>query len=121
MKTTEYKHTPDMGEISGFGNGYEATCQDMLNAGVHWLNEHPNADPKFLGYTNVTGICLEDNQDAKNLTKAVIDGAGEYGATGAMHHHVIARVLKIKEKGWEWYCAELRKHHAEEANSVPSA
>jgi hypothetical protein len=26
-----------MGQISGFGGGYEAACQDMLNAGVNWL------------------------------------------------------------------------------------
>lgn len=41
---TEFKHTDDMGEISGFGGGYEAACQNMLSAGVKWLNEHQNAD-----------------------------------------------------------------------------
>ena len=36
----EYRHTEDMGEISGFGGGYEKLCQDMLNAGVRILNRH---------------------------------------------------------------------------------
>ena len=30
----KYQYTDDMGEISGFGEGYEATCRAMVVAGL---------------------------------------------------------------------------------------
>lgn len=100
-----------MGEISGFGNGYESCCQDMLEAGVNHLNEHPDSDPHYKGFKGIYGVILEDNPDAKALTKAVIDAA-KGDATGIMHQAVISRLLQIKKHGWDWYCLECRKHEA---------
>jgi hypothetical protein len=95
-------HTDEMGEISGFGGGYEECCREMLQAGVKWLDEHPQADPKFRAYSGVYGLVMEDNPDGKQLTGVVIKAAkGE--ATGAMHHAVIARLIFIKKAGWEEY------------------
>lgn len=109
-----YRHTPDMGEISGFGGGYEECCQDMLEAGVKWLDEHPDADIVVLENPNITGFIWEGTPDTEELTKAVIAAAkGE--ATGAMHHTVMARLAFIKKRGWDTYCDELRKAPPEDA------
>jgi hypothetical protein len=100
----------DMGEISGFGGGYEDCCRAMLAAGLKWLDEHPTADPRFHGYKNVYGLCMEDNEDAKSLSRAICDcePAREEGATGAMHQAVVSHVMFIKAKGWESYVEQMR-------------
>lgn len=105
---SEFRHTPDMGEISGFGNGYEACCQDMLEAGVKWLQAHTDPDLKAHGFEGVTGIFIADSDDAKALERVILDAAkGE--ATGAMHHVVMQRLFFIAKNGWDKYCEELRK------------
>lgn len=103
-----YRHTPDMGEISGFGGGYEDCCQDMLEAGMLWLEQHSGADLKMSTYNNVFGILNTESDDAKELEKAVLAAAkGE--ATGAMHHAVMSRLGWIAANSWNAYCEELRK------------
>lgn len=98
-----------MGEISGFGGQYEAVCRAMLKAGVKWIDENPNADPRFQGYEGVYGILLENNDDAKSLSKAVVDASGG-DCTGAMHQAVISHVFAIKRRGWEYYVDKMREH-----------
>ena len=102
-----YTFTDDMGEISGFGGGYEQTCRNMLAAGLEWWDANPKADPRFQGYEGVYGILGEDNDDAKALTKAVIDASGG-DATGAMHQATISHVFFVRKNGWEKYCEEMR-------------
>lgn len=110
---TTYRHTPDMGEISGFGGGYEGCCQDMLEAGVRWVLEHLDETPEFKGFENVYGILMEDNSAAKALTEAIIAAAkGE--ATGAMHQAVTMRCLAVKKLGWDEYCRQCREHETKE-------
>lgn len=104
--TAKYLFTPTMGEISGFGGGYEQTCRNMLAAGMEWLDAHPEADPKFSGYQGVYGIVTEDNDDAKALSKAVVDGSGG-DCTGAMHQAVVSHCLFIRKQGWDAYCAQM--------------
>lgn len=103
-----YRHTPEMGEISGFGGGYEALCQDMLEAGVKWLVKHPQ-NHKLEGQTikNVYGIFDATSDDAKALEAAVL-AAGD-GCTGAMHHAVMSRLFWIAKHYWAAYCAEVSK------------
>ena len=108
----EYKHTPDMGEISGFGGEYEAACQQMLHQGVCWLLAHPGADPKFHSLQNVYGSVSSDNEDAKQLMAAVLEGLD--GVSGAMFHAVIGRLMFVASKGWDAYSATLREHEARE-------
>lgn len=104
----------DMGEISGFGGGYEDCCRAMLAAGLKWLAEHPGADPRFSGFKNVYGLCMEDNEDAKALSKAVCQPGEEGGgATGAMHQAVVSHLMYIKAKGWEAYVEQLRARERE--------
>lgn len=98
----------DMGEISGFGGGYEQCCRDMVLAGIAWMDAHPDSDPKFHGFRDVYGVILEDNEDARGLAEAVIAAAkGE--ATGAQHHACIGHVLAYRRLGWDRYCARLRE------------
>ena len=104
-----YEFTPDMGEISGFGGGYEQACRDMLKAGMEWCDEHPEADPKFHGFKNVYGIVMEDNDDAKALSKAIVAGAGN-DCTGAMHQAVLSSVFFIRKNGWGKYVENMSKH-----------
>jgi hypothetical protein len=95
-----------MQEISGFGGGYEQTCRNMLIAAVEWLDAHPNADPQFHGYKNIYGVIHEDNDDAKALSKVVVDASGN-DCTGAQHQAVISSAMFIKANGWEKYKAEM--------------
>ena len=101
-----YSFTPDMGEISGFGGGYEQTCRNMLIAAVERLDAHPEADPQFHGFKGIYGVIQEDNEDAKALSKIVV-GASGGDCTGAMHQAVISSALYIKKNGWEKYKAEM--------------
>src|SRR3990172_9009853 len=57
----KYIFTPAMGEISGFGGGYEKTCRTMIDMGLRWCDANPEADPKFRGMTGVYGIITEEN------------------------------------------------------------
>ena len=106
MDKKKYEFTKEMQEISGFGGGYEQTCRNMLKAGLEWLDENPKADPKFHGYKSIYGIIKEDNEDAKALTKAVID-ASDHEATGAMHQAVIMKILWIRKNGWKKFVKEM--------------
>lgn len=100
-----------MGEISGFGGGYEKTCQDMLENGVKWLVENAEKrDLKAHGYQNVYGIMVADSEDAEALEKAMMSGIDD--CTGAMHQAVLSRLFWIATNGWEAYCAETSKPEA---------
>ena len=110
----KYEFTDDMAEISGFGGGYEDCCRAMVVAGLEWLDEHPTAEPKYHGWKGVYGVIDEDNEDAKQLTKAVLDAAEKRGgSTGAMHQATIGHILWIRKNGWENYVKETRSSRDE--------
>ena len=111
---SKYQYTDDMGELSGFGGGYEEACRKMVVTGLEWLDAHPKADPQFHGYENIYGVIIEENDDAKQLSKAVVDATGG-DCTGAMHQCTISHILWIHKNGWETYCAKRREAHAKEA------
>lgn len=116
QRPTRYVFTEDMGEISGFGGGYEQTCRNMLAAGMEWLDAHPAADPQFKGFQGVYGLISEENEDAEALSAAIV--AGAHGdCTGAMHQAVTSHCLFIRKNGWEAYCQKMRSREAEEAQS----
>lgn len=106
----KYSWRDGMGEISGFGGGYEEACRTMLRAGLRWLDAHQDADPKFSGYVGVFGIVDESNEDAKALSKAVMDAVPD--CSGAMHHGVVKACLYVRKNGWDAYCAALSKRGA---------
>lgn len=103
---SKYDFTPEMGEISGFGGGYEATCRAMLAAGMEWLDAHPDADPQFHGYKGICGIISEDNDDAEALSQAVVDGSGG-DCTRAMHQAAVSACLFIRKNGWDEYVRRM--------------
>ena len=112
-RETPYVFTADMGEISGFGGGYEQTCRNMLAAGLEWLDAHPFSVPQFQGIRGVYGIISEDNPDAEQLSAAVV-AAANGDCTGAMHQAVISHCLYVRKFGWDAYCAEMRKRDQDE-------
>lgn len=115
---SKYQFVENMAEISGFGGGYEQGCRDMVVAGLEWLDERPGADPQFHGYKNVYGIIMEDNQDAKDLTAAMIAVCD--GCTGAMHQATVSHVLWIRKHGWEKYVQDSVKRYSEEEDKAPA-
>ena len=109
----KYEFTKEMGEISGFGGGYEQTCRYMLKAGLEWFDKNPKADPKFKGFKNIYGLIMEDNADAKALSKAVTDATDD--CTGAMHQAVISSIFYIKKNGWDKYVKEMSRSEVKHA------
>ena len=108
MTDITYRHSEVMGEISGFGGGYEKCCQDMLEAGCKWLAAHPAATLEGRTLKNIYGIFEADSQDAKDLEEVILSAAdGE--ATGAMHQAVMSRLFWIAKNGWDKYVEELSK------------
>ena len=103
-----YEFNSNMGEISGMGGSYEQACRNMLKAGLEWFDKNPDAEPNFRGYKDVYGIIMEDNDDARALSKAVIE-ASDNEATGAMYQAVITSILWIKKNGWEKYVEKMSK------------
>lgn len=100
-----YEYTKEMREISGFGGSYEAACRAMVVAGLEWLDERAEADPKFSTYENIFGIIKSENDDAKAL-REVMSKAANDDPTGAMMQATIGHVLWIKKNGWDKYCKD---------------
>jgi hypothetical protein len=120
--------TKDMGEISGFGGGYEAVCRAMTLAGIAWIDANPTADPHFHGYKGIYGVLSEDNDDAKKLVEAMMDAPvmldGKQiqahvkdDCTGAMHHASCQHVMAYKRLGWDEYCKQLREREIEDQSA----
>ena len=64
-----------MGEISGFGGGYEAVCRALVLAGLAWVDENPEAQLEAHSFENIYGIVVADNDNAKTLEKAMLDAS----------------------------------------------
>lgn len=104
--TPGFEWTEDMADVSGFGGGYERACRQMISQGCVWWAEHPDADPQFRGFENVYGICVEDNEDAKALGKAL---CGDIDPSGAMHQAAVAHIFHWRKLGsWLAYQNSLR-------------
>jgi len=112
---TQYRHTPDMGEISGFGGGYEAVCQDMLSAGVNWMMEKKlsGGDLKAHTFAGIYGLIEPDNDNARELEKVLAEAA-HGDCTGAMMQALMERCIWISKHSWDEYCVEMRKAEAAE-------
>jgi len=97
----KYAWIDGMGEISGFGGGYESACRDMLYAGLAWLETKPGADLQASIYRNVYGILNADSEDAKALEKALMQACPD--CSGAMHQATMSAVMFIAKNGWAKY------------------
>lgn len=87
-------------DISGFGRGYELACQLILAQALDYIKAHPNLDPQFHEYENVTGVLSEDNADAKALSQAALFEVPG-GPSGAMHQFSLGHALYIRKHGRE--------------------
>ena len=111
----KYRHTPEMGEISGFGGGYEENCQKMLNGGMLWLDGHKEPDLKGHTYKNIFGIFDADSDDAKELERVVIAATDD--CTGAMIQSVMQRLFWIAHNGgWEAYVEHMIQYQKDKGN-----
>lgn len=96
-----------MGEISGFGGAYEDACRQMLKDGLEYLDANPDCHPRFQGFEGVYGLLMDDNDDAKALTKAMMKTVTD--PSGAMHQAVCMALLGIRKHGWPFYVGKMRK------------
>ena len=103
----KYQWEPGMGEISGFGGGYESACRDMLYAGLAWLDKHPGADLKATTYRNIYGIMNAESDDAKALDKVLCQACP--GCSGAMHQATMSACMYIARHGWRQYADAMSK------------
>ncbi|MDP2364361.1 MAG: hypothetical protein Q8M94_11420 [Ignavibacteria bacterium] len=101
-----YIFNKDMGEISGLGGPYEECCRAMLKSGLEWWDTFPDANPEYYGFKNVYGICVCNNNDARDLDRAIHMGAN-WDMTGAMHQAVVNTILWIHKNGWDAYVKEM--------------
>lgn len=92
----KYPWTAEMGEISGFGGGYETACRDMVYVGLAWIDTHPGAD--LSAYTT---------KDAKELEKAILDA--EPGCSGAMVGAAMLSLAFIALNGWDAFVEQMKK------------
>ncbi len=106
--TLTYKFTPRMGQISGFGGSYEMTCRRMLNAGLVWLDDNPNANLVFKSNANVIGVVIDETEDDKELSDIIIKASGD-DCTGAMHQAVISRIMWIRNYSWKNYVEKMKE------------
>ena len=90
-------------DISGFGGGYEATCQQMLLNGLAFLKEHPDVELAYKVYQNIYGIASPQTSAAFEMDKAITSGIED--ATGAMHQAVVGHLLYIHGHGYESWLA----------------
>lgn len=106
--------TQDTFSISGFGGGYEDTCQQMLWRGVAYLAE-VKPDPAMWDgakeYQNVYGLMVTDGEELKALEAAMMPPGTD--ATGAMHQAVMGHLRFIHLNGVEKWREHLAPHRTE--------
>jgi hypothetical protein len=107
-----YQYTDECDEISGFGNGYEDACRDMVIAGMKWFDENKDANPKYHGFENFFGLVIEDNEEAEKLTQCMNDAANGQ-ATGAMMQACLSHVKYAKQHGWPKYIEMMETKNVE--------
>lgn len=107
---SKYSYTDKCTEVSGLGGIYEEACKKMVISGVEWFDNNKNADPKFHGFEGVFGLVIEDNDQAKELTRHMNKSINEE-ATGAMMQACLNHVMFVKQNGWEKYIEEMEKNN----------
>jgi hypothetical protein len=96
-----YEFTDDMRQISGFGGAYERRCRAMVQAGLEWYAENPDAQPAF------DELLEPMNADARGLLATLSAAAPD--CTGLMLGGALAHIRRARELGWDAYCALSRE------------
>lgn len=110
----KYPWTPDMGEISGFGGGYEETCRNMLYGALAHLDEHcATPEEKTQAVTSfVEQIHSSFPTQEHPLENAIMDACKD-DCTGAMHGAVVSHLLYIIKNGWDKWSSKMIEHNKE--------
>ena len=119
MSEKVYRHTAEMGEISGFGGGYEKCCQDMLEAGVKWLEADESRKRDLVRVTTV----YNDPYNSKivgELKKVILSVDSAPMASVFMCYTVMTRLVYIAANGWDKYVEHLIAHRVFMCNTVMS-
>ncbi len=107
-ENVKYQFTDEMGEISGFGGGYEQACRKMIIAGLEWCDKHPNADLKYKEFKNVTGLTFDESPDMLLMQEAMVAIVNN-DCTGAMMQAVMNHIMFIRTNGWNKYVEEMKQ------------
>lgn len=104
-------------DLTGFGGGYEATCQRMVWNGVRFLMANRmELVPTYKEFKNVYGIAIPEGQDAEDLDKAIMAGIDD--ATGAMHQCAVGHIRYIAKNGYQkWF--DMMKEEREKEDAEP--
>lgn len=119
----DYKHTPDMGEISGYskqdaiGAEYEEVCQQMLQLGCEYINAHPDEEVAYGDLDGVIGFYKPNNDFTQQMmdhivTTVVVERGPEKEPSSVMCHMVLKRCMVVAAVGWDEYarlCREVEK------------
>lgn len=95
-------------DISGFGGGYESTCQKMIWQAVKYLVENKPKDLTSKQSKSITGVCINEGKDGEAFDEAMMNGID--GATGAMHQYATNHARFIYEKGYDKWFEKMAKH-----------
>lgn len=95
----KYPWTDAMGEISGFGGGYEIACRDMVYAGLAWLQAKPGAD-----------LSLTTTEDVRALEKATLAVCPD--CSGMMSGAAMIVIAFIAKNGWDEFVRRMAKRAA---------
>lgn len=97
-ENSKYQFTAEMGEISGFGGGYEDACRKMVIAGLEWCDEHPDAELSYTTLEGVYGLTANESDDMKLMQEAMLTAIG-HDCTGAMMQATMGHVMFIRKNG----------------------
>ena len=103
-----------MGEISGFGGGYEETCRNMLYGALAYLDEHCATHEKKKQTVKLFFDQLRSDSPTQEhpLEKAIMDACKD-DCTGAMHGAVVSHLQCIINNGWDKWAAKMVEHNKE--------
>lgn len=107
--------TPEMGEISGFGGGYEEACQKMTRAGVAWLE----AEPRRLDTLTRLDAPEEERNTVYRALQDCVEAAEE-GSSGAMTSAAAKHALRIAADGWPAYVTKMVERTAKARAEAPA-
>lgn len=93
-------------DVSGFGGSYENACQQMLWAGVDWLDKNPGPIT-FEEIENVTGIIFTKDR-AKELEFYIVDAVKGERPSGAMVHCVMGHLRFISKNSLSKWLDEFK-------------
>lgn len=92
-------------DITGFGGGYEATCQKMLWNAVRFLLSG-RKEVLSKQSPQIYGVAINEGADGKAFDSAMMDGISD--ATGAMHHCATNHALFIQKNGYKKWFEEIK-------------